>query len=202
MRLNKRTYFYERDMTMILSSAEQIGEYTQKEWWGTETIIDKLYTRAKAIPASEALVDPYNKKDLVGLDPMRMTYGQMIQPIDRLALKFLQLGIKKDDVIIVQLPNIIELTLTIFAAARAGAIASPIPIQWRAHEIRHAVKLTEAKIFVSSHNLLGFDHISMVRKAVEEGVRCITSLPSDPVWFRKLSRCLISWQMTGAISIP
>ena len=112
MRLNKRTYFYERDMTMILSSAEQIGEYTQKEWWGTETIIDKLYTQTKAIPASEALVDPYNKKDLVGLDPMRMTYGQMIQPIDRLALKFLQLGIKKDDVIIVQLPNIIELTLT------------------------------------------------------------------------------------------
>ena len=114
-------------------------------------------------------MDPYNKKDLVGLDPMRMTYGQMIQPIDRLALKFLQLGIKKDDVIIVQLPNIIELTLTIFAAARAGAIASPIPIQWRAHEIRDAVKLTEAKIFVSSHNLLGFNHISMVRKAVEEG---------------------------------
>ena len=156
-------------MEMILSSKDQIAEYTQKGWWGTETIIDKLYARAASIAESEALVDPYNKMDLVGSEPMRMTYGQMIQSIDRLALKFLQLGIKKDDVIIAQLPNIIELTLTIFAAARAGAIASPVPVQWRAHEIRHAVKHTEAKIFVSAQNLMGFDHIDMARKAVEEG---------------------------------
>ncbi len=153
---------------MILASAGQIHEYTEKGWWGTETILDKLYDRAASILDSEALVDPYNKKDLVGLEPIRMTYGQMMQAIDRLALKFLALGIKKDDVIIAQLPNIIELTLTIFAAARAGAIVSPIPVQWRAHEIRHTVKLTEGKIFVSSHNLLGFDHIDLARKTIGE----------------------------------
>jgi len=154
---------------MILTPGEQIREYAEKGWWGKESILEKLYARASAIPDEEALVDPYNKKNLVDLEPMRMTYGQMTQAIDRIALKFIELGVERDDVIIAQLPNIIELTLTIFATARAGAIASPIPVQWRAHEIRHAVDLTKAKVFVSSHNLLGFDHIDLARKTIGEG---------------------------------
>ncbi|MCK9233008.1 MAG: acyl--CoA ligase [Syntrophales bacterium] len=153
---------------MILDSEERIREFTDKGWWGTETIVEKLYTRAVSIPDREALIDPYNKKNLVDLEPTRMTYGQMIQAIDRIALKFIELGIQKDDVIIVQLPNIVELTLTIFAASRAGAIVSPIPVQWRAHEIIHAVDLTGAKIFVSSHNLLGVNHIDLARKSIGE----------------------------------
>ena len=156
------------DKTMILVPEEQIREYTDKGWWGKETVIEKLYARATSIPGREALVDPYNKKNLVGLEPMRMTYGQMTQAIDRMALQFIELGIQKDDVIIVQLPNIIELTLTIFAASRAGAVVSPIPVQWRAHEIIHAVDLTGAKIFVTSHNLLGVDHIDLARRGIGE----------------------------------
>ena len=104
----------------------------------------------------------------MGLEPTRMTYGQMIQAIDRLALYFLKLGIEKDDIVIVQLPNVVELPLTIFAAARAGAIVSPLPVQWRSHEIRHALEITEAKIFVSSHNLLGLNYINLARKTAGE----------------------------------
>jgi len=33
---------------MILVTAEQIREHTEKGWWGTETIIDMLYARARA----------------------------------------------------------------------------------------------------------------------------------------------------------
>ncbi len=58
-----------------------------------------------------------------------MTYGQVVQAIDSLALKFIELGVKQDDVIVVQLPNIVELPITILAAVRAGAIVSPIPVQ-------------------------------------------------------------------------
>jgi acyl-CoA synthetase (AMP-forming)/AMP-acid ligase II len=153
---------------MILTPEAQIKEYTAKGWWGTETILDILYARAKAVPDAEALVDPYNKQALVGLEPLRMTYGEMAMAIDKLAAKFLELGLKKDDIIIAQLPNIIELTLTIFAAARAGTIISPIPVQWRAHEIKHAAKLTQAKLFVTSHNALGFDHVALAREALAD----------------------------------
>ena len=149
---------------MILTPESRIKEYTAKGWWGNETIPDLLYARAKEKENDEALVDPYNKEALAGLAPGRMTYGEMIRAIDKLAARFLDLGLKRDDVVIVQLPNIIELTLTIFAAARAGLIVSPIPVQWRSHEISHAASLTNAKAFVTSHNALGFDHLKLARE--------------------------------------
>ena len=154
---------------MILTPKEQIQEYTANGWWGEETLLDLLYDRAKASLDAEAFVDPPNKADLVGSEPSRLTYGQLIEAVDKLAAKFIDLGVVRDDVILVQLPNIIELSLAMFAAARAGAMVSPVPFQWRKHEIKHAVNLTQAKIVITSHNLLGFDHVAMVRETMGDG---------------------------------
>lgn len=153
---------------MILSNEALIKEYTDNGWWGEETIIDLLQARAAAIPDAEALVDPYNKQDLVGLEPMRKAYGEMMRAIDKLAVKFIELGVQKDDVIIAQLPNIMELTLSIFAAARAGAVISPIPVQWRAHEIKHAATLTGAKLFITSHNIMGFNNLTLAQDTLAD----------------------------------
>ncbi|MFH1137111.1 MAG: class I adenylate-forming enzyme family protein [Pseudomonadota bacterium] len=165
---------------MILTPESRIKEYTAKGWWGDDTILDLLYARAAVRPDAEALVDPYNKQALVGLEPARMTYGQMVRAIDKLAAEFLRLGLGRDDVVIVQLPNIIELTLTIFAAARAGAIVSPIPVQWRGHELRHAAALTGAKAMVTSHNALGFDHLKPAREILGDAVGVFITVGAGP----------------------
>lgn len=154
---------------MILVPEALIREYTSRGWWRSETVIDLLYAKAAVEPETEVLIDPENKQKLVGLPPRRMTYRQVVQAVDNLALKFLELGVKHDDVIVAQLPNIVELPITLFAAARVGAIVSPIAVQWRPHEIRHAIGLTQAKVFVSTHNFMGFDHIAMARQAIGPG---------------------------------
>ncbi|MHA1209062.1 MAG: class I adenylate-forming enzyme family protein [Candidatus Freyarchaeota archaeon] len=149
---------------MILAPPEQIKEYTEKGYWGTETIIDTFYSHAKAKPDKETLVDPYNKKDLVGTNPKRMTYSQVVKAVDRVALKFLELGVKKDDIILVQLPNISELVIAMFAAAKAGAIVSPIPVQWRTHEISQALSLLEPVVYVTSVNFHGFSYVNLAKE--------------------------------------
>lgn len=154
---------------MILVPDAQIQEYVSRGWWGTETLVDKLFAKAAADPDMEALIDPENKETLVGLPPSRLSYNRLVRAIDNLALKFIQLGLKRDDVIVVQLPNIVELPITIFAAARAGAIVSPIAVQWRGYEISKAMELTGARFFVSTHNFKGFDNIEMARQAMGRG---------------------------------
>lgn len=154
---------------MILTPEHLIKEYTENGYWGKETLIDMLYARAESSPDAEAFVDPMNKSDLLGLEPARMTYREIVEAVDKLAAKFIEIGVQRDDVVLVQLPNIIELPLCMFAAARAGAIVSPVPYQWRSHEISHAAKLTGAKVFVASNNLLGFDHIAMARETLRNG---------------------------------
>ncbi len=152
---------------MILAPESQIQEYTSRGWWGTETVIDKLYQRAAEMPAEVALVDPDNKQALLGLEPMRLSYQELINGIDSLALKLVEMGVERDDVVMVQLPNVAELTITLLAASRAGAMVSPLPVQWRKHELKHAFGLTDAKVFVSSHDFMGFDHLALAREALE-----------------------------------
>ncbi len=164
---------------MILASESQIREYTSRGWWRDETFVDKLYAKAAMQPDMEALIDPENKGPLLGLAPRRMTYRQVIQAIDSLALRFVELGVRHDDVIVVQLPNIAELPLTLLAAARAGAVVSPVPVQWRTHEIRHVLDMTQAKAFLSTHNFQGFDYIDMARRAIKNNASEIHFLTVD-----------------------
>lgn len=74
-------------------------------------------------------MDPPNKENLVGLKPERLTYKELDRAVDAVATAFLEMGVKKDDVIIMQIFNIWELAMLYLAIARAGATASPMPIQ-------------------------------------------------------------------------
>ncbi|MBI9077098.1 MAG: acyl--CoA ligase [Desulfatibacillum sp.] len=156
---------------MLLVPEDKIRKYTDGGYWGTETITDLIAARAKAKPDDEALVDPENKEALVRLTPQRYTYAAMQTAIDRLACRLVSLGMETDGVILVQLPNIAELVISLFAAARAGVVVSPVPVQWRSHEIRHAVAMTGARVMITSHSFAGFNHVAMVRQALDEEYR-------------------------------
>ncbi len=58
---------------MILASQE-IKEWTEKGIWGEKTLIDYFKEQAAKHPDKVCLVDPPNKKDLVGLEQERLTY--------------------------------------------------------------------------------------------------------------------------------
>lgn len=146
---------------MNLVSQEKIQEYTKNGWWGDETILDIVFSTASEKPDTEAIVDPYNRPDLVGGEPKRLTYKDMVQNIDRLAIHFEQAGVKKDDIVLVQLPNVVDAVLSYFAAARIGAIASPVAMAARERELAHAIKLTDAVAIITVKEFGGFNHLGL-----------------------------------------
>ncbi|MBU2511898.1 acyl--CoA ligase [bacterium] len=143
---------------------EQIKEYTSNGWWGNETILDILWKSSEQTPDAEAIVDPYNRPALVGGEAKRLTYGQLIDAIDRLAFQFEKLGIGKGDIVLVQLPNIVDAVIAYFAAARIGAISSPLAMAARDREINHAIKLTDAVAIVTVKEFGGYDHLNLINK--------------------------------------
>jgi len=92
---------------MILASQEMIREWTEKGAWGKKTLIDFFKENVKKDPDKECLVDPLNKKDLVGLEPERLTYRQLDKAVDATAESLIARGIQKDDIIMVQLPQLL-----------------------------------------------------------------------------------------------
>ena len=112
---------------MILCSAGKMRKYREKGYWGERTLPDTFREQVQAVPERVALVDPPNKEELVGLPPRRARFRELDRAADAVATALLDLGIQKDDVVMVQLPNVWELALTYIAVARAGAVIPPLP---------------------------------------------------------------------------
>ncbi len=98
------------------------------------------------------------------MKPERLTFQQFAKAVDATAEALISKGIKKDDIIIMQLPNCWELVMLYLAVTRAGALISPMPMQWRQSEIEYIGGMTEAKAFITVEEFAGFKHKEMVEK--------------------------------------
>lgn len=149
---------------MILDSQERIKEYTAKGYWGKKSLIDYFKEHVSEDPDRVCLVDPPDKEQLVGLPPERLTYRELDRAVDATAESFLRMGIRKDDIIIVQLPNCWELAMLYLAITRAGALISPVPMQWRESELQYVGDITQARAFITVEEFQNFKHGEMGEK--------------------------------------
>lgn len=138
---------------MIVIPETRIREMKAKGWWGDTTLDDLFLKHVKAHPDAEALVDPFNAPDFVGGTAERLTWRQTADAVDRLAAVLHGHGIRKDDVIVIQLPNIAELTIAYLACIRLGVIASPAPVQYREHELGYIIGKTDAVAAITADRI-------------------------------------------------
>jgi acyl-CoA synthetase (AMP-forming)/AMP-acid ligase II len=148
---------------MILSPERQVQEYTARGWWGERTLIDLFLETVAQRAEALAVVDPPNRAALTPGEPLRLTYAEVKTATDRLAQALLEAGVGNDDIVMVQLPNIVELVVAYLACARIGAILSPLPVQFRTHELRHVIGLTEPKVFITTGSFGDHDYVQMVQ---------------------------------------
>ena len=126
-----------------------IDEYTAKGWWGRDTL-DSLLRRAVAgCPRRLALIDPPNRPDIAGGAALRLTFAGLEARVDAVACALHATGVRAEDIVVVQLPNIAELPIVYLALARLGAVVSPVPVQYGPHELGKIRNELPAKAFLS-----------------------------------------------------
>jgi acyl-CoA synthetase (AMP-forming)/AMP-acid ligase II len=164
IRLKTIQYILKEGMIMILASQEMIKKWTEAGAWGDKTLIDYFKDNVRTQADKVCLVDPPNKDNLVGLKPERLTFKELDRAVDATAEGLLAIGIKKDDIIMVQLPNTWELAMLYLAITRAGALITPMPMQWRQSELEHIAKITEARAVITVEAFNNFQHKEMAEK--------------------------------------
>jgi acyl-CoA synthetase (AMP-forming)/AMP-acid ligase II len=135
---------------MGLHPADRVAGYTARGWWRAETIESLLRDRIAERPDALAVADAPDKAALVGLPPLRWTFAELNAEVDRVAAVLKQHGIGPGDVVGVQLPNVAELVATFLAIVRIGAIVSPLPVQYREHELATIPRLAGFAAFVTA----------------------------------------------------
>jgi len=137
---------------------ELIREYRSRGWWTDTRITDLFDAALQAVPTQTALVDPPNREALVGGTPLRLSFTEVADLAEGFALRLHELGLGRDDILITQLPNIAEYVALYLAAMRLGIIVSPVPMQYRRHELEEIVALTDARAALTVRTMKGVEH--------------------------------------------
>ncbi|MFI8519983.1 (2,3-dihydroxybenzoyl)adenylate synthase [Streptomyces sp. NPDC085481] len=99
----------------------------------------------------------------------RITYAALNRRVDRMAAGFRLLGIRAGQRVVVQLPNVPEFVVTVFALMRAGVVPVFCAVSCRAPEVSRLVQFTQAVGYVGPSTREGFDHTAMAADIATQG---------------------------------
>jgi acyl-CoA synthetase (AMP-forming)/AMP-acid ligase II len=154
---------------MILTKINRIQTFTEKGWWGDETLYSLFQDAVTSCKKQEALVDPENRQDITGDVPKRLSFDDIDKTVERYATIFFEQGLRKDDIAIIQLPNVVELPMVYLALSKLGIICSPIPMQYGAYEITSIIAETQPKAFISTETFNSNAHAEQFSSIFNNG---------------------------------
>ena len=137
---------------------EFADRYREEGCWLGETFGGVLRERA----------EKYGDQIAVVSGNTHITYSELDKKVDRLASGLLNLGIKQEDRVVIQLPNIIEFFEVCFALFRIGALPVFALPSHRSSEISYFCEFGEASAYVISDKAFGFDYRKLAREVKEK----------------------------------
>src|SRR4051812_11731622 len=126
-------------------------------------------TRAAAQPDAPAIAD-----DAVALDN-----AAFADRVARAAALLARLGVGAGDVVAVAIPNRIELIITLFAAWRLGAAATPVNPSLTAAEVAYQLDDSSARVLVTEEGLTAPTEIAIVTLPELTQSACAAVPPGD-----------------------
>ena len=133
---------------------EMINEYLEKGYWTEDVLCDFLDRHAEKMPEREAVVDSKG----------RYTYQQLSQWVNRLALKFLEMGIEKGNLVVIQIPECVEYFVARLACEKAGLVSMVEPRTFRRTEMEHVLGRSGAVAVVTPWKFREFDYFQMIQE--------------------------------------
>lgn len=97
-----------------------------------------------------------------------VSWGEAKVWTDRVSLALIRLGLARDDLLAIQIPNGVELPLMRVACEKAGVLSLPLPCTLRQHEMGTCLRQTEATAVLVWGRYRGFDHCAMMQGLQQE----------------------------------
>ena len=137
----------------IMMEPELAKSYKARGLWSGQTFFEVLEQRAKQHPDREVFSDAR----------ARISYGELKDKVERCAEFLRRIGIKRGDVVAIQLPNRIEFPIVFFALELIGAIANKVNPDFRARELEYILKFSGSCAYVCPREFKNFDYVAMAK---------------------------------------
>jgi 2,3-dihydroxybenzoate-AMP ligase len=116
-------------------SDAEIHRYVSRGFWHNMTVTDCLDRNAERFPDKLAVTDGLTE----------VTWGELKEKANRLAIQLLRFGVEYGDFFLLQLPNVVEFFYMWFALNRIGAVPIMGLPRHRRMEVNHIITLHKPK---------------------------------------------------------
>lgn len=137
---------------------ELAASYRAAGYWQGQTLADMLEQSAQAWPQRLALV----------CGQRRWTYAELACRARQLSHGLAAMGIGHGDCVVLQLPNVAEFFVALFALFRLGAWPVLAQPAHRENEIGHLCRLSDASAMIIADREQGFDYRPMARTVMAQ----------------------------------
>jgi 2,3-dihydroxybenzoate-AMP ligase len=138
---------------------EFAARYRERGYWEDRSLTDTF---------EEAFAKYADRVAIVDRD-QSVTYAQLSQRAERLALNLLDVGLKPLDRVVVQLPNVVEFVYLYFALQRIGCIPIMALPTHRYREMSQFVELSGAVACATPDRTRDFDYTNLIRRIRDAG---------------------------------
>ena len=136
---------------------ELVERYRVEGYWGSLTIGDEFRAVAAKYPEVEALVTAER----------RLTYAELDARTDAIAVRLVEIGLRKGDTVILQVGNTAETIEAFYALIKMGAIPVCSLIPFGHHEIDAISKIVGARAHLVQADLADRDLVAFAREVRE-----------------------------------
>ena len=134
---------------MQTTSPDIISKYVKAGWWGEDTLNSIFASAVKDNPKSLAICDPINRDKMVSGNMLRLSFSELESHVEHVAHCLYVNGLRRDDKIILQMPNVVEIVLVYLAASRLGLIISPVAMEYGHHELKFIGDTIKPKAYIA-----------------------------------------------------
>jgi fatty-acyl-CoA synthase len=115
----------------------------------------------------------------------RLSYAEVESEAAALAAGLAELGIEAGDRIALNLPNWTEFVVTMFAAAKLGAVIVPLNPRYTDHELQYMLRHSEAAVVVSAETLDGAECLPRFESFLSSlpNLQYVVSVGDDDLWY-------------------
>ena len=94
---------------------------------------------------------------MVSGDTLRLSFSELEAHVEHIAHCLYENGLRKNDKVILQMPNVVEIVLVYLAASRLGLIISPVAIEYGHHELKFIGDIIKPKAYIAFKEFKNLD---------------------------------------------
>ncbi len=139
-------------------TAERIAAPESKAAWPHRTLSQLLAGKLQEMPGQVAINDGQHA----------VAFAEFGGLVERVAAGLVRRGVKSGDVVAYQLPTSLDGVILQYSIARAGAVASPISLLHREHDLAFMLGLVRPRLVLSRPEYRGLAYGDMLAKVARE----------------------------------